>query len=124
MMRKLILLMFYVLTLFSHADELKIDSKPFYKTDQYFQYSLAKESNETLTELHQKKWEENKNSFNNLENFTSPYWSRLVIKNQTSQPKRYYLKSENQFTYHIEFFLYRVMLICFCMYAKAFFATF
>ena len=106
-MQKVLLLTFLFLLHFLHAETLEIGSKDFYKTKEYMFYALAEDLNETPDKLATKKWEHSKKSFNTLSNYSKAYWAKLELKNSTSERKTYYLKSENQFTYHIEFFLYK-----------------
>ncbi len=104
-MQKAFLLTFLFLLHFLHAETLEIGSKDFYKTKRYMLYTLAEDLNETPDILATKKWEQNKKSFNTLSNYGKAYWAKLELKNNSSKRKTFYLKSENQFTYHIEFFL-------------------
>ena len=88
-----------------YSETLVIDGEKNYKTKKYFTYTLAYDTNETPEHLCNRKWEKNKDSFNTSLNENKAYWAKLDIKNSTSEPKIYYLQSENQFTFHIEFFL-------------------
>jgi len=93
-MQRIFLFIFLFFVTFSYSKTLEIKDKPLYKTKNYIQYSL---SNQGI-------WEKDKKSFNTLENANSPYWVKLTLQNFSNIKKTYYLKSENQFTYHIEFF--------------------
>jgi len=93
-MQRIFLFIFLFFVTFSYAQILEVNEKPLYKTSRYIQYSISKQG----------KWQNNKKSFNTLENANSPYWIKLTLKNCSKIKKTYYLKSENQFTYHIEFF--------------------
>lgn len=104
-MQKIFLFVLLFVVSLLKAQTLEVDAKPSYKTTPYICYTLANELNETVEQLGQRKWESTKDSFNTFQNFDKAYWAKLSIKNITSQSKIYYLKSENQFTYHIEFFL-------------------
>jgi len=88
-----------------YAKTLNIDSKPLYQTKEYLTYALATDHNESINDLEEKRWERSTTSFNTLKNFNKSYWVKLDIKNSSQEPKTYYLKAENQFTYHIEYFL-------------------
>jgi len=102
---KKIVLFIFLLVNVAYPKTLEVDSLPYYKTNSYIEYTIAHENKEKLEELNAQKWEKNKKSFNTFENANRAYWSRIKIKNLSSTKKQYYLKSENQFTYHIEFFL-------------------
>jgi signal transduction histidine kinase len=104
-MKKIFLLTFLLFFTSLQAKTLEIGTESFYKTKEYMLYTLADELNETTDRLSSKKWEPNKKSFNTFSNASKPYWAKLEIKNISSETKTYYLKSENQFTYHIEYFL-------------------
>ena len=69
------------------------------------QYSLATDLNETPEDLKDRKWEKDKKKFNALSHLNSAYWAKLQIKNSSNSPQTYYLKSENQFTYKIDYYL-------------------
>ena len=103
-MKKIVLFIFLLVNV-AYPKTLEVDSLPYYKTNSYIEYTIAHENKEKLEELNAQKWEKNKKSFNTFENANRAYWSRIKIKNLSSTKKQYYLKSENQFTYHIEFFL-------------------
>jgi signal transduction histidine kinase len=104
-MRKIILLISLFLFTLLPAKTLELGDKNFYKSKQYLSYTLAEDLNETPELLSSRKWEANKKSFNTANNAAKAYWAKIEVKNITSTTKTYYLKSENQFTYHIEFFL-------------------
>ena len=87
------------------AGTLEVGLEESYNTKTYMKYTLAKNNNEIPEELGNRIWTKDKNSFNTLENRDSAYWGKLVLKNSSLETKKYYLKSENQFTYHIKFFL-------------------
>jgi signal transduction histidine kinase len=87
------------------AETLEVNNKPIYQTKDYFTYAIAESINENIQSLKEKKWENSTQNFNTFKNFNTPYWAKIFIKNITSKTKIYYLKSENQFTYHIDFFL-------------------
>ena len=88
-----------------YSEILIIDGKNSYKTKKYFTYTLANDSNETPEYLSGRKWEKTRNYFNTSRNENKAYWAKLEIQNNTLKSKTYYLQSENQFTFHIEFFL-------------------
>ena len=102
-MRSIILFLFLLSSL--HSKILEVGLEDFYKTKKYMTYTLAEDLNETPNILTLKKWESSKKSFNTFSNASKAYWAKLEVKNISSESKTYYLKSENQFTYHIEFFL-------------------
>ena len=104
-MQKIVLLISLFLFTFLSGKTLELGDKNIYKAKQYISYTLAKDLNETPELLTSRKWEDNKRTFNTANNADKAYWVRLKVKNISSQSKTYYLKSENQFTYHIEFFL-------------------
>jgi signal transduction histidine kinase len=88
-----------------HSESLTIDSEERYNTKKYLSYTLAHELNETTSHLKGRSWSKSKESLHTLETMNSAYWVKLNIKNGSSQKKTYYLQSENQFTFHIEYFL-------------------
>ena len=100
---------FIVISLFllhiSFAKSLKVNLSQKYETKDYLTYTLAKELNETINELKNKKWTKNKKSFNSFKHANNAYWTQLKIKNITNLDQTYYLKSENQFTYKIDYYL-------------------
>ena len=102
-MRNFFLWLFLSTFLFSGT--LELGSDEIYKSKPYMRYALASDMNETYEMLEDKKWEVDKSSFNTFENRDKSYWAKLEVKNRSSETKNYYLQSENQFTYHIEFFL-------------------
>ena len=104
-MQKLFLLTFLFLATLLHSKTLEIGTGDFYKTKEYMVYTLAEDIKDTPDSLLSKKWEDSKKIFNTLSNASKPYWTKLEIKNISSEKKTYYLKSENQFTYNIEYFL-------------------
>ena len=105
-MQKIFLILFIFLIHFTDAKTLQVDTKPLYDTRDYILYSLGENSDENITSLlSNTTWLKNKKSFNTLENIDRPYWEKIEIKNISTVNKTYYLKSENQFTYHLDFFL-------------------
>ena len=104
-MQKLFLFTLLFLSTLLHSKTLEVGTEDFYKTKEYMVYALAEDLNETPDSLLSRKWSNSKKEFNTLENISKAYWAKLEIKNISSMPKTYYLKSENQFTYHIKFFL-------------------
>jgi len=104
-MQKIFLLTFFFIFNFLDAQTLELGSQDFYNTKDHMLYTLAEELNETTNVLVTRKWEHTKKSFNTSKNKSKAYWAKLEVKNSSSETKTYYLKSENQFTYHIEFFL-------------------
>ena len=102
-MRNIFLWLIMSMSLF--AETLEIGLEDSYKTKTYMLYTLAPNINETPKVLKNRKWEVDKSSFNSFENHEKAYWAKLKVKNSTAKSVTYYLKSENQFTYHIEFFL-------------------
>lgn len=88
-----------------HSESLVVDSEEKYNTKKYLSYTLAHELNETTEHLKGRRWMKSKASLSSLETINSAYWVKLNIKNASSQKKTYYLQSENQFTFHIEYFL-------------------
>ena len=104
-MRKVVLWLFMGMLL--SAEVLEIGLEESYKTQKYMTYTLVNEIDETPNVLDTRTWEVDKKSFNTFENFSKAYWVKLLVRNTTAESKIYYLKSENQFTYHIEFFLFK-----------------
>ena len=102
-MRSLFLWLFMSLSLF--ADRLEIGLEESYKTKTHLRYTLAQDINETPESLNKREWRVDKKAFNTLRNSDKSYWAKLEVKNSSSKTINYYFKSENQFTYHIEFFL-------------------
>ena len=104
-MEKRIILILFLLINFLYSKTLNINNQPLYQTKEYFTYSLATDSNENIKDLNHKKWKKHTKSFNTLQNSNKPYWAKVRINNKSNKNRTYYLKSENQFTYHIDFFL-------------------
>jgi signal transduction histidine kinase len=104
-MRKSFLLIFLFLTTFLYSKTLEVGTEEFYKTKDYMLYALVEEINETPEELASKRWLKNKKTFNIPIHKNKAYWARLKLKNIASMPVTYYLKAENQFTYHIIYYL-------------------
>jgi signal transduction histidine kinase len=105
-MRYRVFLLFFIFCWTSlSAETLIIDGEEKYKTKKYLRYSLAYDLNETPQNLSGRKWEINKNTFNTPANSSNAYWAKIDIKNATSSSKIYYFQIENQFTFHIEFYL-------------------
>ena len=95
--------LFFIHLSFSKPLELNLSQK--YETKNYLSYTLAKKSNETINDLKARKWTKDKKSFNLFKYANNAYWAKLKIKNITNLNQTYYLKSENQFTYKIDYFL-------------------
>jgi len=89
---------------FLYAEVLEIGLAEEYKTKKYLSYTLAEDALETVDSLLRRKWVKSKESFHTFANLNKAYWARLNLKNSTGKPKTYYLQSENQFTYSIEFY--------------------
>ncbi len=104
-MYKFFLLFFLFLSYFGYSKTLKIDSEPIYETKKYISYSLVDCLNEKPPFKKAKVWSKTKETFNTPQNRTKPYWVKIELKNISNQPKTYYLKAENQFTYHIDYYL-------------------
>ncbi len=104
-MHKIFLLFFLFLNYFGYSKILEIDSEPIYETKNYISYSLADCLNEKPPFKKTKVWSKNKETFNTPQNRTKPYWVKIELKNISNQTKTYYLKAENQFTYHINYYL-------------------
>ncbi len=104
-MKKIFLILLLILVHHTEAKVLEINGQPIYNTKPFIQYSLGKNLTETVDELKSKQWYPNKKNFNSLKNSNLPYWAKIEIKNISNSSLTYYLKAENQFTYHIEFFL-------------------
>ncbi|CAA6821598.1 MAG: Signal Transduction Histidine Kinase (STHK) with CheB and CheR activity [uncultured Sulfurovum sp.] len=100
---------FIFITLFfihcSLAKTLETNLNAYYETNPYISYTLAKELNETVDQLENRIWTENKKNFNTLQYANNAYWARINIKNITNTQTTYYLKAENQFTYKIDYYL-------------------
>ncbi|HIP52367.1 MAG TPA: GHKL domain-containing protein [Campylobacterales bacterium] len=90
---------------FISAQTLEVTDSKTYKTKNFINYTLAHELNETIAQLNNRKWTRDKNSFNSLEYADHAYWAKIKIRNITNFNKTYYLKSENQFTYKIDYYL-------------------
>ncbi len=104
-MHKIFLSFFLLLSYISYSKTLEIDSKSIYETKNYISYSLAKCLNEQPPFKKAKDWSNNKKSFNTIQNTTKAYWAKIELKNISNHTKTYYLKAENQFTYHINYYL-------------------
>jgi signal transduction histidine kinase len=87
-----------------NADVLGIGIEEFYKTKGFISYTLANDLNETPNSLEGRVWSSNKDSFNTFENSDKAYWAKIEFKNLSNSLKTYYIQSENQFTYSIEFY--------------------
>ncbi len=87
------------------AKTLEINVKKKYDTNQFITYSLAKSIDETAMQLKDRQWTTNKKPFNSFKNANYPYWAKIKIKNTTNLDKTYYFKSENQFTYKIDYYV-------------------
>ena len=74
-------------------------------------YTLANDPNEGVAHLTNRVWQKDKRGFNSFENLDKAYWAKLKLENTTRDSKVYYLRAENQFTYHIEFFVVKNGLI-------------
>jgi len=104
MQNKFILIFLLIINLL-HSKTLEINNEPLYQTKDYFTYSIVESTNDNIQALEQQKWENTTQSFNTFKNSSKSYWAKVLIKNTSNETKTYYLKSENQFTYHIDFFL-------------------
>ena len=104
-MNRLFLLFFLMLSSVSYSKTLKIDSQPIYETNNYIQYRVAKNLNEQPPLKSIKDWSKNKEGFNTSQNVTKPYWEKIELQNISNHTKTYYFKAENQFTYHINYYL-------------------
>ena len=104
-MNKLFLLFFLMLSYIGYAKTLEIKDEPIYETKNYMNYALADCLNEQPPFKKIKHWSKTKKGFNNSKNKTKPYWVKLELKNISNNTKNYYLKAENQFTYHVNYYL-------------------
>ena len=104
-MHKIFLLFFLLLSYFGYSKTLEINSKPIYETKNYISYSLADCLNEQPPFKKVKNWSKTKKGFNSSKNTTKAYWMKIELKNISNSTKIYYLKAENQFTYHINYYL-------------------
>jgi len=86
------------------ADVLEIGIEEFYKTKGFISYTLANDLNETPNSLDGRIWRKSKDTFNTFKNANKAYWAKIEFKNLSSNSKTYYIQSENQFTYSIEFY--------------------
>ncbi|RUM70032.1 MAG: hypothetical protein DSZ07_03425 [Sulfurovum sp.] len=97
-------LSFLFLWSFLYADVLEIGIEEFYKTKDFISYTLANDLNETPNSLDGRIWNKSKDTFNTFKNANRAYWAKIEFKNISSSSKTYYIQSENQFTYSIEFY--------------------
>ena len=104
-MNKLFLLFFLMLSYMGYAKTLEINDEPIYETKDYISYALADNLNEQPPISNIKNWSKTKKGFNASKNKTKPYWVKIELKNISNRTKTYYLKAENQFTYHINYYL-------------------
>ncbi len=104
-MNKLFLLLFMMLSYMGYSETLEIDSRPIYETKNYISYALSENLNEQPPFEKVKNWSKTKKGFNASQNATKAYWAKIELKNISNQTKTYYLKAENQFTYHINYYL-------------------
>ena len=95
--------LFFMHTLF--ANILKVNLSDKYETNNYITYTLAKESNESVHDLANRKWTKSKKHFNLPQCANSAYWEKIKLKNISNVKKTYYFKSEKQFTYKIDYYL-------------------
>jgi len=101
---RLFFLSFLFLWTSLYADVLDIGIEEFYKTKGFLSYTLANDLNETPNSLDGRIWSKNKDTFNTFKNADRAYWAKIKFKNLSSNSKTYYIQSENQFTYSIEFY--------------------
>jgi len=87
-----------------YADVLEIGIEEFYKTKGFISYTLANDLNETPNSLDGRIWSKSKDTFNTFKNANRAYWAKIEFKNLSNNSKTYYIQSENQFTYSIEFY--------------------
>jgi len=87
-----------------YADVLGVGIEEFYKTKEFISYTLANDLNETPLSLEGRVWTKSKDSFNTFKNADKAYWAKIEFKNLSNTSKIYYIQSENQFTYSIEFY--------------------
>ncbi len=87
-----------------NADVLGVGVEEFYETKGFISYTLANDLNETPHSLDGRVWSKSKDSFNTWKNADKAYWAKIEFKNLSNSSKTYYLQSENQFTYSIEFY--------------------
>jgi signal transduction histidine kinase len=97
-------LSFFVLWTSLSADVLNIGLEEFYKTKGFISYTLAHDLNETPYSLDERVWTKSKDSFNTFKNADKAYWAKIEFENLSNSSKTYYIQSENQFTYSIEFY--------------------
>lgn len=90
---------------FLEAKMLEVGTQPIYQTEEYVQYTLANNLDETPDVLESRSWFKDKISFNTFKNLDKAYWVHLKVQNVSHLNQEYYLLSENQFTYYLEFFL-------------------
>ncbi len=88
-----------------YANVLNVGVEEFYKTKGFISYTLANDLNETPSLLEGRVWTTTKDSFNTFKNSDKAYWAKIEFKNLSNSSKTYYIQSENQFTYSIEFYL-------------------
>lgn len=105
----MVLRLFITILLFSfsliEAKTININLAPKYETKSYIQYTLAEDLNETPKDLKNRKWHKDKKSFNSFKYSNNAYWAKIEIKNDSNFTQQYYLKSENQFTYKLDYYL-------------------
>lgn len=76
-----------------------------YDTNNYFEYTIAKENDNTPIDLKNRVWDKTKQSLKKKAYRNLPYWAKLKLQNSTDTTKTLYLKAENQFTYKVDYFL-------------------
>ena len=99
----LFLALLFMQTTFAKTLEVGVAQK--YETKEYLTYTLAKELNETVEDLANRKWTKSKQGFNLAQYANSAYWAKIKLKNISDVNQTYYLKAENQFTYKIDYYL-------------------
>ncbi|CAA6808757.1 MAG: Signal Transduction Histidine Kinase (STHK) with CheB and CheR activity [uncultured Sulfurovum sp.] len=87
------------------AQTLNINLSGKYETKQNIEYTLAQTPNEAVSQLEGREWFKDKKSFSSPKYTNHAYWARIKVKNLLNTSQTYYFKSENQFTYLIDYYL-------------------
>lgn len=95
--------LFFIHLLLGHTLEVNDFEK--YDTNNFFEYTIAKENDTTPEHLSDRRWDKTKASLHKKTYKNLPYWAKLKLKNSSNKSKIFYLKAENQFTYQIQYFL-------------------
>ncbi|CAA6823517.1 MAG: Signal Transduction Histidine Kinase (STHK) with CheB and CheR activity [uncultured Sulfurovum sp.] len=104
-MLKLFLFFSLFFSHYSLAKTLNLNLSEIYETNDYIEYTVAQNLNETPNNLDNRIWKKNKKSFTSFKYANNAYWAKIKVKNIAQKKQTYYFKAENQFTYKIDYYL-------------------